>query len=290
MTPRKGIILSGGLGTRLYPITITSSKQLLPVYDKPMIYYPLSLLMLAGIREMLVITTEEHQSQFQQLLGNGKQWGIKLTYMIQKRPEGIAHSLILAEEYLDGGASALVLGDNIFYGNGLPDLLKKTSLSSNGATIFSYKVSDPENYGVVSFDDKGNVRNVIEKPSVPTSDYAVVGLYFFDSTASTRAKKLRLSSRRELEITSLIKSYISDKSLSLKQISRGVAWFDAGNPKSLLEASNFVRTLTERQGMQVGSPEEVAFKSGWIEEKKMSKNAEYLGQTDYAKYLKKLIN
>ena len=289
MVEHKGIILAGGLGTRLHPVTYALSKQLLPVYDKPMIYYPLSMLMLAGIRDISVITTSEHQAQFRRLLGDGSQWGISLHFIIQNEPKGLAHALILTENYLNGASAALVLGDNIFFGHGLPNLITTAAKSNRGATIFGYKVSDPQNYGVVDFDKNGQVLSVNEKPEIPSSDHAIVGLYFFDGSSPLRARELNLSHRGELEITSLIKSYMDDDILDLKILGRGVAWFDAGKPKSLLDASNFVRTLTERQGMQVGSPEEVSFKLGWIDENQLLENAKALAGTEYGASIEKLL-
>ena len=264
MIKRKGIILAGGLGTRLHPLTIAVSKQLLPIYDKPMIYYPLTVLMLAGIRDMLIITTAEDQDQFQRLLGDGSQWGIRLEYKIQPSPDGLAQAYILAEDFLDGAPSAMILGDNIFFGHGLPEVLTAADGQSNGATVFGYHVSDPERYGVVAFDYAGAVQNIIEKPENPPSNYAVTGLYFMDSSASERAKQVKPSKRGELEITSLLKTYLNDGSLSVEKMGRGYAWLDTGTHGSLLEASNFVRTLTERQGLQIGAPDEVAYHLKWI--------------------------
>jgi len=264
MTSRKGIILAGGSGTRLYPLTIAVSKQLLPVFDKPMIYYPLTVLMLAGIKDILVITTPHDQYQFQRLLGDGKQWGIRIEYTIQPNPDGLAQAFILAEDFLDGAPSAMVLGDNIFFGHGLANLLSTANERSKGATVFSYHVSDPERYGVVDFDNQGNVRGITEKPKTPPSNYAVTGLYFLDETASERAKSIRPSERGELEITSLLENYLKDKKLYVEKMGRGFAWLDTGTHSTLLDASNFVRTLTERQGLQVGSPDEVATHLAWI--------------------------
>ena len=265
MTQRKGIILAGGSGTRLYPITMGVSKQLLPIYDKPMVYYPLTVLMLAGIREIMIITTPHDQDQFQRTLGDGSQWGVSLSYMIQPSPDGLAQAFILGETFLDGAPSAMVLGDNIFFGHGLPDLLGEADKATTGATVFGYRVADPERYGVVDFDEDGTVRAIIEKPPVPPSNYAVTGLYFMDGTAPERAKAVRPSARGELEITSLLESYLHDGALSVQKMGRGFAWLDTGTHASLLDAGNFVRTLTERQGQQVGSPDEVAFEMGWID-------------------------
>ena len=266
MTKRKGIILAGGSGTRLYPLTMAVSKQLLPIYDKPMIYYPLTVLMLAGIREIMIITTPQDQDQFKRLLGDGSQWGIRLEYKIQPSPDGLAQAFILAEDFLDGAPSAMVLGDNIFFGHGLPQVLAAADAQENGATVFGYHVSDPERYGVVDFDADGTVKTIIEKPEVPPSTYAVTGLYFVDGSAPERAKQVTPSARGELEITSLLESYLVDGALRVEKMGRGYAWLDTGTHASLLDASNFVRTLTERQGLQVGSPDEVAFNMKWIAE------------------------
>lgn len=258
MTQRKGIILAGGSGTRLYPLTIAVSKQLLPIYDKPMIYYPLTVLMLAGIKEILIITTPQDQAQFQRLLGDGSQWGIRLVYTVQPSPDGLAQAFILAEDFLAGAPSALVLGDNIFFGHGLPELLMEADSYTEGATVFGYHVSDPERYGVVAFNDDSSVHSIVEKPDDPQSNYAVTGLYFFDGTAPERAKGVKPSARGELEITSLLENYLHDGALRVKKMGRGYAWLDTGTHASLLDASNFVRTLTERQGLQIGSPDEVS--------------------------------
>ena len=285
MTQRKGIILAGGSGTRLYPITMGVSKQLLPIYDKPMVYYPLTVLMLAGIREILIITTPHDQDQFQRTLGDGSQWGVSLSYMIQPSPDGLAQALILGEAFLDGAPSAMVLGDNIFFGHGLPDLLQEADKTAAGATVFGYRVADPERYGVVDFDEHGTVRAIIEKPPVPPSNYAVTGLYFMDGTAPERAKAVRPSARGELEITSLLESYLQDGALNVQKMGRGFAWLDTGTHASLLDAGNFVRTLTERQGQQVGSPDEVAFEMGWIDATQLKARAEQFGKNGYGEYL-----
>lgn len=264
MKKRKGIILAGGSGTRLYPLTIGVSKQLLPVYDKPMIYYPLTVLMLAGIREILIITTPQDHEQFKRVLGDGQQWGINLSYTIQPSPDGLAQAFVLAEDFLDGAPSALILGDNIFFGHGLPELLSSANSRMEGATVFGYHVKDPERYGVVGFDEMGKVNSVTEKPINPASNYAVTGLYFLDDTAPERAKKVIPSSRGELEITSLLESYLDHDCLTVEKMGRGYAWLDTGTHASLLDAGNFVKTLTERQGLQVGSPDEVALHLGLI--------------------------
>lgn len=289
MTKRKGIILAGGSGTRLYPITIGISKQLLPIYDKPMIYYPLSVLMLANIREIAVITTPQDQEQFKRTLGDGSQWGLDLTYIVQPSPDGLAQAYILAEEFLDGAPSAMVLGDNIFFGHGLPERLQAAD-DSAGGTVFGYRVADPERYGVVGFDGDGNVQQIIEKPEVPPSPFAVTGLYFLDGTAPERAKQVKPSPRGELEITTLLEMYLADGQLSVQQMGRGYAWLDTGTHASLLDAGNFVRTLSERQGQQVGSPEEIAFGKGWISEDALRARAETFGKNDYGAYLLRLLD
>lgn len=288
MIKRKGIILAGGSGTRLYPLTMAVSKQLLPIYDKPMIYYPLTVLMLAGIREIMIITTPHDQDQFQRLLGDGSQWGIRLEYKVQPSPDGLAQAFILAEDFLAGAPSAMVLGDNIFFGHGLPQVLSAADAQETGATVFGYHVSDPERYGVVDFDADGTVKTIIEKPEVPPSNYAVTGLYFVDGSAPERAKQVTPSARGELEITSLLETYLNDGTLRVEKMGRGYAWLDTGTHASLLDASNFVRTLTERQGLQVGSPDEVAFNKRWIEQDQLKLQAEKFGKNSYGKYLAKL--
>ena len=288
MTKRKGIILAGGSGSRLYPLTMAVSKQLLPVYDKPMVYYPLTVLMLAGIREILVITTPQDKGQFQNLLGDGRQWGIRLEYKVQPSPDGLAQAFILAEDFLDGAPSAMVLGDNIFFGHGLPEVLADADAQNTGATVFGYRVSDPERYGVVEFDDVGKVQSIIEKPEVPPSNYAVTGLYFMDGTAPKRAKQVKPSARGELEITSLLETYLNDGTLSVEKIGRGYAWLDTGTHASLLDASNFVRTLTERQGLQVGSPDEVAYRLKWITKDQIFERAQKFEKSNYGHYLRKI--
>ncbi|MDB2609480.1 glucose-1-phosphate thymidylyltransferase RfbA [Paracoccaceae bacterium] len=288
MTKRKGIILAGGSGTRLYPLTMVVSKQLLPIYDKPMIYYPLTVLMLAGIREIMIITTPQDQDQFKRLLGDGSQWGIRLEYKIQPSPDGLAQAFILAEDFLDGAPSAMVLGDNIFFGHGLPEVLAAADAQENGATVFGYHVSDPERYGVVDFDADGTVKTIIEKPAVPPSNYAITGLYFVDGSAPERAKQVTPSARGELEITSLLESYLTDGALRVGKMGRGYAWLDTGTHASLLDASNFVRTLTERQGLQVGSPDEVAFNMRWIGPDQLQMRADMFGKNAYGKFLAKL--
>ncbi len=287
---RKGIILAGGTGTRLYPITIGISKQLVPIYDKPMIYYPLSVLMLAGIREIAVITTPEDQDQFQRTLGDGGQWGLELSYIQQPSPDGLAQAYMLAEAFLDGAPSAMVLGDNIFFGHGLPDVLAAADAQDMGGTVFGYRVADPERYGVVDFDDKGQARAIIEKPVVPPSNYAVTGLYFLDGSAPQRARQVTPSERGELEITSLLEMYLADGQLSVQQMGRGYAWLDTGTHGSLLDAGNFVRTLSERQGQQVGSPDEIAWSKGWISDDDLRARAKAFGKNDYGAYLLRLLD
>ena len=249
MTKRKGIILAGGSGTRLYPLTIGVSKQLLPVYDKPMIYFLLTVLMLAGIRETLIISTPDDLPQYKRVLGDGSQWGINLSYKEQPSPDGLSQAFILAEDFLAGAPSALILGDNIFFGHGLPEILATADAKQNGATVFGYHVNDPERYGVVGFDDAAKVNAIFEKPAQPVSSFAVTGLYFVDNTATERAKKVKPSTRGELEITSLLESYLKGDKLTVEKMSRGFAWLDTGTHSSLLDAGNFVRTITERQGL-----------------------------------------
>ena len=288
MTERKGIILAGGSGTRLYPLTISVSKQLLPIYDKPMVYYPLAVLMLTGIRDILIITTPEDQSLFLRLLGDGSQWGINLSYKIQPNPEGLAQAFILAEDFLAGASSAMILGDNIFFGHGLPEVLAAADTQPSGATVFGYHVSDPERYGVVDFGDDGTVKSIIEKPEVPASNYAVTGLYFVDATAPERAKSIKPSARGELEITALLETYLRDGNMRVEKMGRGYAWLDTGTHAALLDASNFVRTLTERQGLQVGSPDEVAYQRKWISKEQITARSEKFGKTAYGNYLGRL--
>lgn len=290
MAKRKGIILAGGSGTRLYPVTMGASKQLLAIYDKPMIYFPLSTLMFAGIREIAIITTAEDQSQFVRVLGDGSQWGIRLEYIVQPSPDGLAQAFILAEDFLNGSPSTLVLGDNIFFGHGLPELLQKADAKPTGGTVFGYRVSDPERYGVVGFDNEGNAQSIVEKPKVPASNFAVTGLYFLDETAPERAKTVKPSARGELEITSLLEMYLEDGALTVEQMGRGYAWLDTGTHDSLLDASNFVRTLEKRQGLQVGSPDEIAYFLGWIDRIQLSERAKIFGKNEYGSYLEALAN
>lgn len=290
MTQRKGIILAGGSGTRLYPITMGLSKQLLPIYDKPMIYYPISVLMLAGIREIAMITTPQDQEQFQRMLGDGSQWGLSLTYITQPSPDGLAQAYILAEDFLDGAPSAMVLGDNIFFGHGLQTLLAEADAQSQGGTVFGYHVADPERYGVVSFDKNGNAREIIEKPEVPPSNYAVTGLYFLDADAPQMAKQVKPSPRGELEITTLLEMYLDAGKLTVKRMGRGYAWLDTGTHGSLLDAGNFVRTLERRQGLQTGCLDEIAYELGWIDDDALKARAEMFKKNEYGRYLKGLLS
>ncbi|MGB3244226.1 MAG: glucose-1-phosphate thymidylyltransferase RfbA [Sulfitobacter sp.] len=289
MTKRKGIILAGGSGTRLYPITMGVSKQLLPIYDKPMVYYPISVLMLAGIREIAMITTPQDQDQFQRTLGDGSQWGISLTFIQQPSPDGLAQAYLLAEDFLDGAPSAMVLGDNIFFGHGLPELLAEADQQESGGTVFGYHVSDPERYGVVGFDADGTARQIIEKPEVPPSNYAVTGLYFLDAEAPAKARQVKPSLRGELEITSLLEMYLKAGTLRVERMGRGYAWLDTGTHASLLDAGNFVRTLTMRQGLQTGCLEEIAHDQGWITDAELETRAGLFAKNDYGQYLKGLL-
>lgn len=282
---RKGIILAGGAGTRLHPITMGVSKQLMPIYDKPMIYYPLSVLMLTGISEIAIITTPQDQDQFKRVLDNGDRWGLKFTWIAQPSPDGLAQAYILAEDFLDGAPSAMVLGDNIFFGHGLTELLIEADKSEWAATVFGYQVSDPERYGVVGMDSSGRVTEIIEKPAIPPSNYAITGLYFLDGTAADRARKVKPSSRGELEITSLLEMYLAEDRLSVQRMGRGFAWLDTGTHASLLDAGNFVRTLQERQGLQTGCPEEIAFNNGWIDRAQLRAMGERLAKNAYGDYL-----
>jgi glucose-1-phosphate thymidylyltransferase len=287
MGQRKGIILAGGTGSRLWPITLAVSKQLLPIYDKPMIYYPLSVLMLAGIRDIAIITTPHDQDQFQRLLSDGSQFGVSFTYIIQPMPEGLAQAYLLAERFLAGAPSAMVLGDNIFFGHGLPRLLKEVS-SSGRATVFGYRVTDPHRYGVADIADDGKVHAIVEKPSNPPTNIAVTGLYFLDQRASQFAREITPSSRGELEITDLLSRYIHEGTLDLARLGRGYAWLDTGTYTSLLDAGNFVRTLEERQGLQMGCPEEIAYQKGWISQASLSKRVALLKNSPYGRYLSQL--
>jgi glucose-1-phosphate thymidylyltransferase len=285
MTQRKGIVLAGGSGTRLYPITMSVSKQLLPIYDKPMIYYHLSVLMLAGIREICLITTPQDQEQYRRAMGDGSQWGIELTYVVQPSPDGLAQAYLLAEDFLDGAPSAMVLGDNIFYGHNLPEMMAEADARPEGGTVFGYRVADPERYGVVGFDEMGKAISIIEKPEVPPSNYAVTGLYFLDGSAPQRAGKVTPSERGELEITSLLEMYLHEGILDVQRMGRGFAWLDTGTHGSLLDAGNFVRTLEKRQGQQTGCLEEIAYANGWIDDEMLAAQAEKFRKNDYGKYL-----
>ena len=281
----KGIILAGGSGTRLYPITISTCKQLLPVYDKPMIYYPLSTLMLAGIRDILIITTPEDRSAFERLLGNGARWGLKLSYAVQPRPEGLAQAYIIGEEFVGGGPSALILGDNLYFGHGLPEQLARAVKRTQGATVFGYRVRDPERYGVVEFDQDGRALSIEEKPKKPKSNYAVTGLYFYDERAAGFARSLKPSERGELEITALNNLYLEDGNLVVELLGRGHAWLDTGTHDSLIQASEFVRTVEARQGLKVGCPEEVAYRMGFIDRDAVRALGRELSKSGYGEYL-----
>ena len=289
MIARKGIILAGGSGTRLYPITKAISKQLLPVFDKPMIYYPLSVLMLAGIREVLVINTPHEQALFQHLLGDGSQWGMTIEYAAQPSPDGLAQAFLIGREFLAGGPSCLVLGDNIFHGHGLTELLKRADARADGATVFGYWVRDPERYGVAEFDAAGKVVGLEEKPAHPKSSYAVTGLYFYDGRASDFAAGLTPSPRGELEITDLNRCYLDDGSLQLEKMGRGYAWLDTGTHESLVEASTFIETIEKRQGLRVSCPEEIAYFNGWIDADQLRELARPLAKNGYGQYLLGLL-
>jgi glucose-1-phosphate thymidylyltransferase len=282
---RKGIILAGGAGTRLHPLTVVTSKQLLPVYDKPMIYYPLSVLMLAGIADILIITTPHDQGAFKQLLGTGKQWGVRFEYAVQPTPGGIAQAFLIGAEYLRGHPSCLVLGDNILYGHGLPDALRRGNSRTAGATIFAYWVDDPQRYGVIEFGDDDEVISLDEKPAVPRSNWAGIGVYFYDEEAIDLVKELKPSQRGELEIVDLNRLYLSKQRLNVEKLGRGFAWFDSGTHDSLLEASEFVRVLQRRQGQLVCAPEEIAFLNGWIDAAELKELAVKLDKTEYARRL-----
>jgi glucose-1-phosphate thymidylyltransferase len=282
---RKGIVLAGGSGTRLYPLTRAVSKQLMAVYDKPMVYYPLSTLMLAGIRDVLVITTPQDRSIFEALLGDGATWGMRLSYEVQPSPDGLAQAFLIGERFLDGEGAALVLGDNIFYGQGLPDVLQQAASREHGATVFAYWVRNPEAFGVVEFADGWRPVGIEEKPARPRSHWALTGLYFYDRRVVDLAKQLRPSARGELEISDLNRAYLDDGSLRVERFGRGTAWLDTGTPDALLQAANFVQTLQSRQGLQIASPEEVAFRQGWISKAELITQAEALGKAAYGQYL-----
>ena len=286
----KGIILAGGSGTRLYPLTISVSKQMLPIYDKPMIYYPLSILMLAGIREILIITTPEDQLAFRTLLGDGQKWGLSLSYAVQPKPEGLAQAFIIGKNFIGNDNCCLILGDNIFYGHGLSEILIESSTLKDGATVFGYYVNDPERYGVVAFDESGLAKSIVEKPSKPESNWAVTGLYFYDNEVISIAETIKPSDRGELEITDVNRVYLEHNSLKVQQLGRGFTWLDTGTHESLLQASEFVRTVEDRQGLKIACLEEIAFKRGFIDAAQISELAEPLLKSGYGQYLMALIN
>jgi glucose-1-phosphate thymidylyltransferase len=285
----KGIILAGGSGTRLHPVTVAVSKQLLPIYDKPMIYYPLSVLMMAGIREIMIITTPDDQAAFKKLLGDGSQWGVELRYQIQPSPDGLAQAFILGEDFIGDDSVCLILGDNIFYGHGLAEKLKRTRKSANGATVFGYHVHDPERYGVVEFNDHGQVLSIEEKPEKPRSNFALTGLYFYDNSVVDIAKQVKPSSRGELEITSVNQAYLDKGELNVEVLGRGYAWLDTGTPASLVEAAEFVRSLEQRQGLLISCLEEIAYRQSWIDEAAVLAQGEKMKKSVYGSYILSLF-
>ncbi len=285
MSTRRGIILAGGAGTRLYPITKATSKQMLPVYDKPMIYYPLTTLMLAGLREILIITTPAERPRFESLLGDGSRWGLSLSYAIQPRPDGLPQAFVIAERFLDGGPACLILGDNFIYGDGLPQTLRRAAAVEQGATIFGYYVKDPRPYAVVDFDGEGRVRSIEEKPAAPTSHYALIGLYFFDADVVELARGLRPSTRGELEITDLHRAYLARGDLHVELLGRGTAWLDTGTPSALLEAARFVEVMENRQGLKIACLEEIAWRQGWINRDDLERIGSAMKSSSYGDYL-----